>query len=249
MKLSYCLPVAIIIASGIISCKKNDVKSKSLASLNVINAVNGGSCVKLNTNERDSAEIYNAKVFGLDTEDGTIKLYSTNDPSKPYYFQQHELKNRGTYSMFLFGDAGVPESLFVEENIPARYTDSIFGIRIINLASGSEPLNIARESDPQTNVFTEVGYKEMTDIVIFPLPYITDAPEYSELQKTVNFEVRDAEGVILTTYQLPVDENGFYSGISINKQRFKNITLVIKGIAGVTDGPDAFGVFPVALSY
>lgn len=242
MKPAYFLPVLFLVTNEIVSCKKSDIKTKPVASLNVVNAVIGGGDVKVNTLYRDSAMMYNAKVFSLNAADGTIRIYSTSDSLKPYYQQQHELKNGGTYSIFLFGNPPSPGSIFFED-VPPHYTDSAFGIRVINLATGSGPLNITTAADTSTHIFENVAYKDLTGFIKIALPKIV-------LPGSVTFDIRDAvTNDILLSYILPEFEDFTYPGISISKQRFKGITLVIKGIAGTSDGADAFGVFPVVTSY
>lgn len=242
MKAINLMTVAAIVVINSTSCKKNEVKSQPVASLNVINAVIGGSDVKLNTNYSDSVSVYNAKNFTLNAADGTIRLYSAADSLKPYYLQQHKLKDGGIYSIFLFSNPPSPEHIFIENNA-AWYADSAMGIRVANLASGSGPLTVTTVADPSTNVFENIAYKNITDFAKIPLPK-------NVLVESVTFDIRDAAtNNILLTYTLPEFEDFNYPGISINKQRFKGITLVVKGIAGTSEGADAFGVFPVVTSY
>ncbi|MBO9573422.1 MAG: DUF4397 domain-containing protein [Chitinophagaceae bacterium] len=242
MKPVFRLFATTIMATAIISCKKNEFDTKPLGSLNVVNAVIGGGDVKLNANYRDSAKNYNAKAFALNTGDRAIKLYSTSDSTKPYYLQNHQIKTGGLYSIFLFGNSPSPETIFIEDVIP-HYADSVFGVRVINLAFGGTPLNVTVASDPSTTILQNIAYKDLTDFVAIPL--LNTVPEES-----VTFEIRDAgTNDILLTYSVPEFEDFNYPGISIAKQRFKGITLVITGIAGETDGPDAFGVYPAVISY
>jgi hypothetical protein len=231
------------------SCKKTKVESKPIASLNVINAVISGGTVKVNINERDSAMTYNWKTFGI-VPGADIKVYPTSSPSTPYYQSvKPETKNGKLYAAFLCGQLPNVETVFKEENVPAFYTDSIFGVRIINLSPNSLPVNVSLKSDPTVNVFTSIGYKQLSEIKTFPLPNITTSAADSTKRKTINFQIRNAAGTQFAFYELPVDVNSFYPGVSVNLQRYKNITIVIKGLQGTTSGPDAFGVFPVVMSY
>ncbi|MBO9572454.1 MAG: hypothetical protein J7497_09630 [Chitinophagaceae bacterium] len=242
MKPKYYLFITAIIVTGITSCKKNEFDTKPMASLNVINAVIGGGDVKINMNYRDSAKSYNAKTFGLQTGEESIRVYSTLDSTKPYYLQEHNLKSGGLYSMFLFGNSPSPETIFIEDAIP-HYTDSAMGVRIVNLASGSGALNVTTATDPSANILENIAYKGLSDFVKISMPGNLTA-------ESVTFDIRDAAtNEVLTTYSLPEFEDFNYPGISIARQRFKGITLVVKGISGQIDGVDAFGVYPVVCSY
>lgn len=235
-----------LLLAGLVSCKKNEVSSEPLASLNVVTAVIGGGNLKLNTNVRDSVKEYNAKVFGI-VPGKEIKLFRTSKPEVNYYKETPVTENGGTYSIFITGQGNSFEPIFKKENLPAFYKDSIFGVRIINLSPNSTPINITLASATGTNVFTNIGYKQITEFTTFPLQAIL--ANNTEKLKTVNFQVRNSTGALLASYQLPVNANNNYPGISINLQRFKNISLIIKGLMGTTTGPDAFGVFPVVGSY
>jgi len=243
IKLILAVCVLLIVMS---SCKKTETKSEPLASLNVITAVIGGGNVKLNTNEGDSAVAYNWKTFGI-VPSKEIRLYRTDNPSVIYFKDTPVTENGGTYSVFLAGQGSTFEPIFLKENLPAFYRDSIFGVRIVNLSPNSTPINVTLESATGTNVFTGVAYKQVTGITTFPLLNILASQP--ERMKTINFQVRDAAGTLLASYQLPPTANSTYARVSIRDQRFKNISIVIKGLMGTTSGPDAFGVFPVVTSF
>ncbi|MBB5440239.1 hypothetical protein HDC92_003939 [Pedobacter sp. AK017] len=223
------------------SCKKTETKSEPLASLNVITAVIGGGNVKLNTNERDSVKAHNWKTFGI-VPGKEIWLYKTGNPVVSYYKETPATENGGVYSIFLAGQGSTFEPIFMKENLPAFYKDSIFGVRIVNLSPNSTPVNVTLASAAGTNVFTSVAYKQVTGITTFPLRTVIPAG-------TVSFQIRNEAGVLLATYTLPTSANSNYPGISIALQRFKNMNIVVKGLMGTTTGPDAFGVFPVVTSY
>ncbi|MBB5438002.1 hypothetical protein HDC92_001677 [Pedobacter sp. AK017] len=231
----------LVLLAGLGSCKKSEVKAEPLASLNVIAAVIGGGNVKLNTNVRDSAKAYNAKVFGI-VPGKEIKLYRVSNPTVNYYKETPVTENGGLYSVFLAGQGSAFEPIFKKESIPAFYKDSIIGVRIVNLSPNSTALNVTRASATSTNAFAGVTYKQITDFVTFPLKTVIPTG-------SVSFQIRNAAGTLLATYTLPTSANSNYPGISIALQRFKNISIVIKGLMGTTTGPDAFGVFPVVTTY
>lgn len=230
----------------LVSCKKSMVDPKPLASLRVINAIVGSaSVVKFNDNFRDSVRVYNAGIFRI-VPGESVALYPSSNPTTPYYFNDKpNTENGKLYSIFLCGQAQNVETLFKEESYPSRYNDSIIGIRVINLSPNSTPINITLQNNPGVNVFSDLEYKELSNFVTLPLP--TTIPSGS-----VSFQVRSADnpGSVLATYTLPTSANSLYPNISVTLQRFKNITLVIKGLKGTTgNNPDAFGIFPVLTTY
>jgi hypothetical protein len=236
----------LIVSSGLlVGCEKKSFHSQPLASLQVINAVVGGGNIKLNNNQRDSVRMYNAKVFGLAILDGktSIRVWPTNEFAKPYFNNIMEVEKGGIYSLFLFGQSGSVESLFIKEQIPGRYNDSVIGVRVAHLSPGSDALNITLKANPSTIIFQQIKYREVSGIVKIPLPNPVPAGRAS-------FEIRDAaSNKLLTTYVLPTSVNALYPGISISLQRFKNIMLVVKGSRDNLSGTNAIGVFPVAMSY
>lgn len=235
--------VFVLFALGIFSssCKKNQIESKTnpLAALVVTNAVVSGGNIKLNTNDRDSAKVYNAKLFGLAAGESTIRLFATTG-SKTYYNTVQQMVNGGVYSLFLSGTESGVDAVFVKDDLPSYYTDSTVGIRIINLSPNSASVNVTLASATGTNVFSGISYKQLTNFVKLPLPGTIPTG-------SVTFQVRDAvTNNVLATYTLPTSANSNYPNISILNSRNRNLTLVIKGLTGTTTGNDALGLFPVA---
>ncbi len=222
------------------SCKKDELEVSSIASLNTVTAVIDGGNVKLNTNERDSAKSYNSKLFIIRSGNSIVRLYPTNDNSIVYFNQSVQTEAYGIYSLFLAGAYPTIETVLVKDNLPPMYSDSTFGIRVINLSPNSSSVDITLAADTKTNLFSEVPYKQLTEFIKLPLP--TTIPSGS-----VSIQVRDhANASLLATYTLPTSVNSLYPGISIALTRFRNLTLVVKGLKGTTSGTNAFGIFPVA---
>lgn len=234
------LLVGIMFSVIIFSCKKNTIEKRPSAILMVATAVIGGGNVKLNDNEKDSAKAYNGKAFAVRPGMSNIKLFATNNTAKPYFNTTQETTEGGIYSVFLSGTGADAAGLFVKESIPLRYLDSAVGVRVINLSPNSNSLNITLASETVTNLFYQLEYRKLFQYV--KVPAKTTIPSGS-----LTFQVRDGvTNALLATYALPTSVNATYPNISITLSRFRNITLVIKGLQGTTTGPDAFGIFPVA---
>jgi hypothetical protein len=224
----------LILALGWQSCKKDGPTFTPLASLNVANAVTGGKNVKLNTNVRDSATLYGYKLFQIIPGETAIKLYPTNNPAAPYYQQTNTTVNGGIYSLFLTGTATAPESIFVKDEIPSFSQDSIVRVRIVNCSASSSVLSLTLGSSPTVNLFSNIAYKSVSAFNGIDLK--------SRLAVGGNvFQLRNPAGAVIATYTLPATGT-----VSIASSRFKNITLVVKGVFGTTSGTDAFGIYAMA---
>ena len=229
--MKYYIIFILILMVGLQSCKKDGPTFTALASLNVADAVIGGRNVKLNTNVRDSATLYGYKLFQVLAGETAIKLYPTNNPNFPYYNEIKTTVNGGIYSLFLTGTASAPESIFIKDEIPPFSQDSIVRVRIVNCSVNSSPLSLTLASSPTVNIFRDISYKSVS------------AFSNIELKTRVAvggniFQIRDSAGTLLASYTLPA--TGL---VSVASSRFKNITLVIKGLSGTTSGTDAFGIY------
>ncbi len=203
----------LIIAISYVSCEKDEVGTTPLASIAIVNAVNGGSSVRLGSN---AITVSNNGSAQLAIVAGTNNLYvwPTIDTTKPYFTDaKFVAKNRGVYTLFLTGTVTAPEGILVEESIP-YHTDSTAGIRFVNLVPSSMPLNITLSTSTTTNEVSNLAYKQYTDFKTYPGLY----------NSAYTFQVRAANnpGTVLTTFALT----------SSTVPRFANITVVIRQNAG-----------------
>jgi hypothetical protein len=222
---------ALTLLASLQSCKKDGPTFTPLASLNVADAVIGGRNVKLNTNVRDSATLYSYKLFQIVAGESPIKLYPTNNPAAPYFDQTKTTVNGGIYSLFLTGTASAPENIFVKDEIPPFSQDSIVRVRIVNCSVNSSAISVTLGSAPTVTIFSNIAYKSVSAF--------RDIELKTRLAVGGNiFQVRDSSGTLLASYTLPA--TGL---VSVASSRFKNITLVVRGLAGTTSGTDAFGIY------
>ena len=222
---------ALTLLASLQSCKKDGPTFTPLASLNVADAVIGGRNVKLNTNVRDSATLYSYKLFQIVAGESPIKLYPTNNPAAPYFDQTRTTVNGGIYSLFLTGTASAPENVFVKDEIPPFSQDSIVRVRIVNCSVNSSAISVTLGSAPTATIFSNIAYKSVSAF--------RDIELKTRLAVGGNiFQVRDSSGTLLASYTLPA--TGL---VSVASSRFKNITLVVRGLSGTTSGTDAFGIY------
>lgn len=216
---------------GFSACKKSTEEGAALSSITVVNAVVNGKVARINSSLRDSVAVNNYKFFTLlSGAQVQIKAHPTATPNAPYFSQTADLLPNGLYSLFLMGAATAPEGVFVKDNIPAFATDSVINIRVVNCSYTSTPIDVNLSSEPTVKQFSNIAYKSVSDFKA--IPYKTKRITGDNV-----FQIKDASGNLLASYTLPLTGT-----ISVDKARFKNITLVFKGMTGGT-GANALGVF------
>ncbi len=246
----FLLPAFALLLS---SCKKTE-SANSYTSINVVNASIGTGAVKVNYFGRSinwkpytgnsgiinyaSSQILN--IFNLNNEYPFTIVAS--DTSKMIFNQKITMNPNAMYSLFTTGQAPNYDAVFLEEKkIPYSLLDSVVSVRFINLSPNSPAVNITLASTPTINVTTGLIYKQITDFKTFPLLKIIPTG-------SVTFEVRDAiSNMVLTNYTIPSTPlaGTAYPTVSVPLARFKSLTIVIKGLAGMTTGTNAYSMFPV----
>lgn len=214
------------------SCEKNDAVVPQLTSVNIVNAVVNTSAVKVNpfgspitySSYTDSIKFGAFKVYSLKAGiENQVSIVSTADTIKPLFTASLLTSAGETYSLFLTGQYPQADTVWVRDEI-ANYTDSAIGVRFINLSPNSPAVKINIKGNTTQNEVNSLAYKQLTGFK----QYVAKSanPNYP-------FEVRDAiTGNLLASFTL-------------SYTRFHNHTLVIKGLAGVTTGANAFSVFSV----
>lgn len=211
----------IILLILVASCRKDNLQTRPITSLTLINTVVGGKTVKLGSL---TYTITNNSSFPLAINAGENDLYvwPVGDSTHPYYsYSKFNSVDKEVYSLFLGGTPTAVDGILIKENIPYR-TDSTGGIRFINLSPNSPPLNISLSTSPSVNEVSNLAYKQYTDFKSYP----------GLASTTYGFQVKNAStGTVLLIYNVsPIP-------------RFANITLVIRGMVGTSP---ALGVTRVA---
>ncbi|HEY4063966.1 MAG TPA: DUF4397 domain-containing protein [Puia sp.] len=156
---------------------------------------------------------------------GPLAISQITDTSHAVYNNTLSLAPGAAYTLFLTGKSATPDTLLTRDTIPYHpATDSVVGIRFVNLSPGSSPVSINIQNGAHGSEVPALAYKAITSFK----PY----PATSTVTKYV-FEIRDAaSGNLLYTYT--------YSGLA----RFRNVTVAVKGLAGGT-GTSALGTILV----
>jgi len=213
MKLKLITVCFALCAIILCSCKKQDVKLTPLASIQITNAVVGGSDLQFGTNV---ATVPNNgyTAYGILIGSQLLKLSSTVASNPVYYNQTKDFVNGGVYSLFLTGTPAAVESVFLkEENIPSHTAD-VFGIRVINLVTGGAPVSVNLQGSANGSFVPNLPYKAVSTF--------KDVSSVAAEGDKV-FEFRNAAtGDLITSFTVP----------SYDLPRFRNVTLVFAGAAG-----------------
>jgi len=205
----FMLATALI--CGLASCKKDTAISLSpLASINVTNVVVGGATLTLNTSALTIAN-NNYAQLALNAGNSLVDLYPAATPSSPYYNQTVQTNSGDYYSLFLSGTSpSFVDNVLIHENYQ-NYTDSLCGVRFINLSPGSNPISVNVNGAVNGSTVASLAYKAYSNFVQFPA---------KKTNTTYAFQVRDAAtGTLLLSYTL-------------STPFFHNVTLVFRGLPG-----------------
>ncbi|MGJ8734784.1 MAG: hypothetical protein ACSHW4_16630, partial [Cellulophaga sp.] len=146
--------------------------------------------------------------FSIDADtERSVEIVPESDTLNTIYSELLSLK--GIHSLYLLGDSENVESLLLEDNVK-QFTDSIVGIRFINLSnvSGAIDIGVAGET---AHVISGLDYKSYTDYIEFPAKAVDGS--YA-------FEFKDASGNVLKSVTFnPLDEEN----VSVKK----NLTLAL----------------------
>lgn len=228
MKSSYII-IFILVGAFISSCKKDTGIQSTVGSLNVVNATTDANPLAANYAptslvwSKNTTQIYgnSSMEFGLSQGSNQLNLISSADTTKPFFSGKLNLVTGGIYSLYIAGQVTHYDTVFMKDHIPYYGADSVAGARFINLATDSGPLSI-NQAGSTTPDFTNLAYKKITTFKKYPATMaVINNGGY-------NYEVRDAQGNTLTTFNW-------------NPATFKNNTLVITG--QVASG--TVSVFPV----
>lgn len=210
-KLTAFLYVIILL----ISCKKYKVESYPMTSLTAVNAVVGGTGMKIGS-QPNVIDNNNFLHFSILRDSNGLYVWPVADSLHPYYSNSKFVsQDKDMYSLFVFGQTGSTEGIIIQENIPFR-VDSTAGIRFINLSPNSTPLNITLSTSPTINEVSDLAYKQYTEFKSYP----------ALSNSAYTFQIRDASsaspGAPLATFSLT----------ATTIPRFSNVTFVIRGLVG-----------------
>jgi hypothetical protein len=209
-------------------CKKDTVHAPTSFTMYIVNA---GINSKIQTNFTNAGVvIYNNRGQYLVQSDQQVSIADTTALSTPLINTSYSY-DKGVYTVFVAGQSPTFEAILKDETdlpfIPNdkiySSTDSVVNVRFINLSPNSVPLKI-KVSTSATNEADALAFKEITTWRPFKATASTTA--YS-------IQIRNASTDALVTS---------YSFVCNATNRFKNVTLMVRGLQGTTSGANAFGV-------
>ncbi|HTR29193.1 MAG TPA: hypothetical protein VMH27_07980 [Puia sp.] len=221
-----------------------------VASFTVMNAIPNSSSVipVLNTSSEitwfgSARSVY----YGYSSEysppsgDDTVYVVQDSDdtlginPKSPdiLYYGILPLKKGGTYSLFLCGsDTSSPDFLFASDSVPYYIeTDSVVGIRFVNLSATAGDISINLEGNPIGSEIADLPYKGITQFKSYASNSTTQ--EYI-------FVIHDAvTGDSLTEFDFNGGNSGYglYDPITYNLLTFRSATVVVFGSATNSNFP------------
>lgn len=218
MNLNCRISIMALIAISTCSCKKLDLKGAPLSSLKIINTVTNGPAVRLGNNATIIIDNNSYSDFTVIPGNPDIYIWPITDSSKPYYnsVKNVTMNNGEIYTLFLGGDTNNVASQLVKENLPYR-ADSTAGIRFINLSPGSPNVKVKIAATGEV-AFDNVAYQQLTEFKSYPA---------TSANTSYRFQVFNAN-----TDELITSINMSGSSLSSFVPRFRNVTLVLRGIVG-----------------
>jgi hypothetical protein len=207
------------------SCKKSDSVPVP-ATVNIVHAIANGKPI-IPVFGSDAITYFKAAqtisfgsgaIYSLPDGHRPLYLAKSTDTLNRIYNNEVDVQAGGMYSLFFAGDTSKPEAVFTQDEIPV-YTDSLAGIRFINLSPASGPIKInVKGTDIAKADFINLAYKQISDFKPFTATAAITGNRYI-------FEIRNqANDSLLLTY-------------TWTYTRFKNNTLVFSG--AVTAGKPA----------
>lgn len=246
-KLEILIPSLLLV---FMSCSKNEHDVRQKSSYTIINATSDISSARTYLADHDipwktlpttdAIAQYRSSNFGAWAGNNMIRVVNGADTTQLLYGSSkiENLEPATWNTFFLCGNAIVGyDGIFIKNEALTNYADSVIGIRFINLSSNSTPISVVLFNANGTVEVNSIAYKQKSAFINYPSKQATDS---------IRFILKDvATGDSLTKYVLPKTPTSPYTTVSLAHSRFKNITLVIKGLQGTTSGVNAFAIFPV----
>ena len=213
------------------ACQKSEFEAKPFASLKIVNVVAGGTTAKLNdlalNISNNPATISNnttGTTFAVVAGTPDIYVWPTTDSLSPYYNSTKSVAMGANeyYTLFLGGTPASPQPVLVKESYQ-DYTDSVMGIRFINMSPNSTPVNVTLSTSTGVNQFENLAFKDYSEFKQFPAT--SNISSYT-------FQVRRVSSPNTVLASVAISVSG-----TAAIPRFKNVTIVFRGNIGGSPAP------------
>jgi hypothetical protein len=213
--------IILLMAICCVSCHKGEVNPGPISAFTLINvAINSSPVIpEFGTgqvqwfNTAQTVPYGSFFEYSLPSGQTQVSITQHSDTSVGIFNGSLMLAPRAIYSMFLCGQIqsvhGSPDTLFVEDFPPYYGTDSVAGVRFVNLMQEDRAISV-----------NLVGNSNGSEISNLPFKGLSAFKAYSATSQNTSysFEVRDAvSGDLLASYT--------YGSIAT----FQNVTIVIYG--------------------
>ncbi len=228
------LSVIIIVSAVLLACKKNDFPATTqLSSVSFANATIGVATIIPQFNK--PSIVYSTVTTAYKVNYGASNVYSVTpgtvsanfvqltDTTRTLFSTNLVFQDRNIYSFYLTGTAAKPDTVFIHEQLPYySTTDSVAGIRFINLSPGSNPISVNIKGQAIGSEAASLPFKAHTLFKTYKADHTVS---------NYVFEFRDASlGTLLATYTLSgVNNATVVSPTTSNIVRFKNQTIALIG--------------------
>ncbi|MEP1487436.1 MAG: hypothetical protein ABJK28_03300 [Algibacter sp.] len=214
MKTSHLYILIIACTLSMVSCSGEDIFSTA-TTIKVVNLIKGeddiiikigDTPINYTTTEAKVAFEGYRNVSILEGVNKKIKIVKKSDTISPIYSEILNLKD--IHSLYVFGNKNESDAFLIEDQLK-QYTDSIVGVRFINVSKLAGPIavNIVGGS----TVITGLDQESATDFIEFPA---------TAADGSYTFEFKDTSGNLLNTVTLDPLENR-------NIAAKKNLTFAI----------------------
>ena len=232
MKKLFILPAACSLLFA--ACKKDSTTgTSSIAAVSFVNATTGSTPLVVkygNTNIIYSAVTAGNKIsYGASSllswvnGSNTVSFVQSTDTTHTLFTGNLNVQTGGIYSLYLTGTANQPDTVFIQEHLMAyAITDSVAGVRFVNLSAGTNPVSINIKGLANGGEVSSLAYKSRTAFKTYNAGYTV---------ASYIFEFRDAgSGTLLATYTLSgVNNSSSASPTTTNTVRFRNQTIALIG--------------------
>ena len=159
---------------------------------------------------------------GIDQE---IRIVNSEDTLSQLLSTRVSLPVGGIGTLFLIGEGENVEGLYLNDDI-LTFTDSLVGVRFINLSPDSSPVSVGI-TEGDDNLADELAYRETSGYLALPA---------TEADGSYTFEFKDADGNVIGSITLnPLPGFGV-------KPLFKNQTYALVGLANDGTGASSLSV-------
>lgn len=229
--MSLQIKIIAMIAISLSACKKDKPMIPEVASVNIINAAVNAGTVQVNyfgkplvwknyTGNEGKIDFAANKVYTFPSGNYPLTIVRQVDTLNPVFNRSINASPGEIFSLYLTGQTSPYEYLLVKENSGSSkigyLTDSVLNVRVINLSPNSPPVNVTLSTSTTVNEFSNLSFGQSSDFKNYSAN-ATGSISYT-------FQIRNANtNAIIST-----------SAVSKTTYRFKNITLVFRGMVGST---------------